>query len=527
MWLLQSRDRDVTTRHRALGAAIEWSYDLLDPAERAMFERLSVFAGTWDIDDVAGVCALSADDALLGVESLLDKSLIERVGAEEPARFRMLEILREYATERLADSGVAPAALAAHANYYAALAARFEAAIGLPTEPGSVVAIGHHEANLRTALHRSVAEGAVAVALQLSATLGWYCYTRGAFAVGRQLLDPVLAMPDADRTGDAYTAAVLVSGVLAWVGDELDRAESQLNEALQRCAFADDLRRDAVASAFLGHVARAAGRYGEAARWHQRAELGHRRLRNPQGSAWVRYDLGLLARDRGDLGVAEQLLRESLREFRDLDYAWAVSSVAWALAVVLCTRGDIDEAAGLLGEALTRYRDLHDERGVAQCLEALAFVACERAGHPAAARMLGYASAQRRRLAAPRSEADRSRTAAVEAALIRALGAAAAERLRQDGRLMGAENAYALGQAVAAGQILAEPGVASAVLTRREAQVAVLVASGRTNRQIGTTLGIAEKTAEVHVQHVMAKVGAHNRAEVAAWAVRQGLRDRG
>jgi non-specific serine/threonine protein kinase len=196
------------------------------------------------------------------------------------------------------------------------------------------------------------------------------------------------------------------------------------------------------------------------------------------------------------------------------------------LAVVLCARGEVNEAAGLLGDALTCYRDLYDQRGVAQCLEALAFVACERAGYVAAARLLGYASAQRRRLAAPLSEADRSRTAAMEAALIRALGAGAAERARQDGRLMGAETAYALGKSAADGQMLVEPAEAAEVLTRREAQVAVLVASGRTNRQIGTALGIAEKTAEVHVQHVMAKVGAHNRAEVAAWAVRQGLRDR-
>jgi non-specific serine/threonine protein kinase len=323
MWLLQSRDRDVVSRHRALGAAIEWSYDLLDPAERAMFERLAVFAGTWGIDDVAGVCALSAEEALLGVESLLDKSLIDRVGPEEPARFRMLEILREYAAERLADSGAAPAATAGHTNYYAALAARFESAIGLATERESVAALGHDEANLRVALHRSVADGAVAVALRLGAALGWYCYTRGAFAQGRQMLEKVLAMPNPDRAGDAYIAAVLVAGILAWGGDELELAESHLSVALRGCTLADDVRREAVASAFLGHVARAGGRYGEAARWHQRAELGYRRLRNPQGSAWVRYDLGLLARDRGDLRVAEALLRDSLREFRDLDYPWA------------------------------------------------------------------------------------------------------------------------------------------------------------------------------------------------------------
>jgi DNA-binding CsgD family transcriptional regulator/tetratricopeptide (TPR) repeat protein len=527
MWLLQSRDRNVATRHRALGAAIAWSYDLLDPAERALFERLSVFAGSWTIDDVAGACDLTTDAALVLVESLLDKSLIDRVGTKDPARFRMLESLREYAGERLADRGATAAAVVGHITHYSSLAERFEATIGLSAERNSWAALGDHQANLRAALERSLAEGSVNAALPLAAALGWYCYTRGAFAVGRQLLDRALAGPDLDRAGDAYRAALLVAGILAWGGDELDRASSQLEEVLERSIRADDVRRDTIASAFLGHVARASGQYGEAARWHQRAELGYRRLHNPQGSAWVRYDLGLLARDRGDLGVAEQLLRRSLREFRDLDYPWAVSSAAWGLAVVLCASGEVDEAAGLLGEALTSYRDLLDQHGVAQCLEALAFVACHRAGHVAAARLLGYASAQRRHLVAPLSEADQSRTTAVEATLIRVLGPAAAERARQDGRLLDARNAYELGQSVANGQVPAGPVVPATVLTRREAQVVMLVASGRTNRQIGTELGIAEKTAEVHIQHVMAKVGAHNRAGVAAWAVRQGLGDRG
>jgi non-specific serine/threonine protein kinase len=526
MWLLQSPDRNVVTRHRALSAAIGWSYDLLEPAERELFERLSVFAGTWTIDDVAAACDLTTDEALVLVESLLDKSLIDRVGALDAARFRMLETLREYSAERLADRDATAAAMAGHTAYFASLAEGFEAAIGVSTERDLWGPVADHQPNLRAALERSLSAGPLDAVLPLAAAIGWYCYTRGAFAVGRQLLDRALATPVPDQAGDAYTGARLIAGILAWGGNELDRAAAQLEEALERSTVAGDIRRDAIASAFLGHVARAKGRYGEAARWHQRAELGYRRLDNPQGTAWVQYDLGLLARDRGDLGVAEQLLRKSLREFRDLDYPWAVSSVAWGLSVVLCDGGEVDEAAGLLGEALTSFRDLLDQRGVTQCLEALAFVACQRAGYVAAARLLGYASAQRRHLAAPLSEADQARTTAVEATLVQVLGPAAAERARQDGRRLDGGNAYQLGQSIANGQVPADSTVPANVLTRREAQVVLLVASGRTNRQIGTALGIAEKTAEVHVQHVMAKVGAHNRAEVAAWAVRQGLGDR-
>jgi non-specific serine/threonine protein kinase len=525
MWLLQSRDRDRPTRHRALSTAIAWSYDLLGPAERMLFERLSLFLGTWTIEDVAGVCRLTLEEALPLVESLLDKSLIDRIEAQDSARFRMLESLREYAAERLSDNGSA-AAVTGYVAYYADVAQRLEMTFGLPGERESWIGVGHHQANLRGALEHALAEGPDGAALWLAAALGWYCYTRGAFADGRQLLERAISASNVDLEREEHTAALLISGVVAWGGDELDRAGPLLTKAVERCTHNKDVRRGTIGSAFLGHVARAAGRYAEAARWHQRAELGFRELNNPQGSAWVRYDIGLLARDRGDLGLAERWLRESLREFRDLDYPWAVASAGWGLGVVLCARGEVDEAAGQLGEALTLYHDLTDPRGVAQCLEALSLVACKRAAYTVAAQLLGYAAAQRRRLAAPLAEADRLRTTTVEQTLISNLGPAGAERARQEGRLMPAAHAYELGLSVVKRPVLAEPAQPpSTVLTRRETQVAVLVAAGRTNRQIGTALGIAEKTAEVHVQHVMAKVDARNRAEVAAWVVRQGVRD--
>jgi len=112
----------------------------------------------------------------------------------------------------------------------------------------------------------------------------------------------------------------------------------------------------------------------------------------------------------------------------------------------------------------------------------------------------------------------------VERALARALGPEAADRLVQAGRSMPAQQAAELAMAVAVGSAPADPDRSRAVpLTRRERQVAALVASGRTNRQIGRALGISEKTAEVHLHHVMAKLEARSRAEVAAWAATHHL----
>jgi DNA-binding CsgD family transcriptional regulator len=177
-----------------------------------------------------------------------------------------------------------------------------------------------------------------------------------------------------------------------------------------------------------------------------------------------------------------------------------------------------------LAEALRIYRSVSDPRGVAQCLEGLAQMASDQAHYETAARLIGSAGALRTRVAAPPPAAEQARTAAVEETLARSLGPEAAARLVQAGRAMPAQQATELALTVATGTAPADADRSGPVpLTRRERQVAALVASGRTNRQIGRVLGISEKTAEVHLHDVMAKLGARSRAEVAAWAVTHHL----
>src|SRR5215469_1915971 len=156
--VLAGSTRDVPARQRALRSAIAWSYDLLDPGERALFRQLSVFAGRWTLADAASVCSLPAGEVLVTVESLLEKSLIRRLpGDAETAEFSMLEILREFAAEQLASHAEAEEARARHARHYTALAAQFEAAIGLPEERAAVLRAGRHHADLRAALDHCLA----------------------------------------------------------------------------------------------------------------------------------------------------------------------------------------------------------------------------------------------------------------------------------------------------------------------------------------------------------------------------------
>jgi len=535
MEVLAGSTRDVPARQRALRSAIAWSYDLLDSGERALFRRLSVFAGSWTLADASSVCVPNEDDALTMVESLLDKSLIRRLpDDQETAEFSMLESLREFAAEQLASHAEAEETRARHARHYAGLGAQFEVSIGLPEEQASLLRIARHHADLRAALDYCLeGTGREAWALWLAAALGWYHYIHGDLDHGQALVDAVLpstadgddplAMSDDPMTGGEI-AVLVVAGVLAWSRGEMGRAQGLLRGALERSEKRGDARHAAMACAFLGHVARAGGDWDASADWHRRAEAAFREGGSVHGMAWARHDLGLLARDQGDLRKAAELLRASLRVFRELDHPWAVASSAWGLGTTLSAQGRLEEAGSLLAEALRIYTEINDPRGVAQCLEALAHVASERAQYESAARLIGAAAALRERVAARQPDSERARTSSVERVVARALGPEDAATLIHAGRTMPAQQATDLAMALASGAAPRDQDRSPQVpLTPRERQVAALVASGRTNRQIGRVLGISEKTAEVHLHHVMSKLDARSRAEVAAWAVTHHL----
>jgi non-specific serine/threonine protein kinase len=529
MRLLTGGARDVPSRHRTLRAAIGWSHDLLQPQERLLFRRLSVFAQGWTLDAAEDVCGQPGLDVLAATASLVDKSLLRRTThPDQTAQFSMLESLREYAAEQLAAGGEQASTRSRHAVYFAGLATGAETGIGTADETFWWDWIGRERGNLRAALDHSLAVGDIAAAQRVGTALGWYSYTRGYFGEGQVALDRVLQAAE-QATGpvpdDIVSGTFLVGGVLAWGRGDLDRAEELLRRSLATSEAAPDARLTAIASAFLGHVARGRGDHDEALACYRRAGGLFVNLNNPRGIAWSRHDLGLLARERGDLAEAEPLLRDSLGLFRELGYRWAIASASWALGTVLQRAGRPDEAAPLLVDALDGYESVDDRRGIAQCFEALAGLTAGRGSYEAAARLLAAAASLRLALAAPLLPAEQQARDLVEVTVRNGLRPDVYDHARHAGRTMSLAAAIRLAKGIGATGGDVAPTGADVPLTRREREVAALVATGRTNRQIGRTLGIAEKTAEVHVHNIMGKLGARSRAEVAAWVVAQGLHD--
>jgi len=523
--LLRGGPRDAPERHQSLQAAISWSYALLAPEEQRLFRRLAVFRGGFALESAEAIGDDDQTDVLDVLSSLVDKSLLRRIGAPGGAtRFLVLETIREYGVERLAAEDELGQIKTAHARHFADLADHAEEHLNDPEEEAWMQRMGRDLENLRAAVDWSLQSEDRSAAARLGIGFGWLMYLRGYLTEGRarvsQILDKVSDEPPL-RARLMFTA-----GVLAWSLGDFDTAQGWLEGALRLFRKHGDAKRQAGASAFLGHVARSRGRLDEANQLHHTALETYRSIGNEKGVAWALYDLGLAARDRGQGDDARALHDQSLALFRKLGYRWGMAWALWNLGVLAHRRGTDAEARDHFRESLELYRALEDRRGIAQCLEGLATVIFV-AGRPAdAGRLLAAADALRAGLGAPLAQSDRREYDRTLEGLKAALPPAEFEEVWRIGRTLDLDAAIqlTLDAPGSPGPVMPRQAVKGRdTLTPREREVAVLIARGLSNREIAAKLRVAERTAISHVEHIMNKLGIHSRAQIAAWAVRQGF----
>ncbi len=545
--ILRATSRDVPERHRSLRAAISWSEAVLGADERRLFRRLSVFEGAWTLRAAEGVTAEPGQDVARTLESLVDKSLVQRVAAPgAEATFALLASLREYAAEQLEACDEAALLAERHAAYCIDVARRVETSIGTAREGVYWSWTTRHEGDLTRSLSRCLATGRHEGALVLATALGWTWYTRGHLGEADKVLDRVLTAADGAEVADdndvpdvpddsdvpdgvgrlhpeVLAAARIIAGVIAWGRDDLERADALLEPARADCARRDDARRLAMACAFLGHVARDSGRLDDARSRHEEAAHLFDGVGSARGAAWARFDLGRVAWRRGDLDAAGELFRVALRGFRDDGYRWAVAWCAWALGNVDVEVGHPDDGAGLLLLALTEFDATSDLRGVASACEALAVVATARDRHADAMQLVGVATGLRLRIDVPLTADDAARVDRVDGAARRSLGDYVADRERESGRRLSVAAAIHVAQRLITPAAGPSAGPDITQLTPREREVVRLVAQGCTNQQIGRRLDITPRTAETHLHHIMGKLDVRSRSEVAVWATRHSL----
>jgi predicted ATPase/DNA-binding NarL/FixJ family response regulator len=507
--------------HRTLQAALEWSYELLTDVEQAMWRRVSVFAGSFDLDAAEAVCAgsrIAAGQTADLVDALVAKSILFREG-QDTVRYRLLDTIGEFGLGKVRGRGHERRLRRRHRAWYAALAARQEA-FG-PGRARWIAALDADHENLRAALEFCLSErGEAAAGAELACDLWRYWETHGHLTEGRRILAALLEQ--LDQTAPVRPRALWVAGFLALVQADLPVARTLLEAGVSAAEDAGDARSVAYASSQLGYV-----RYylGEV---DQGYELAGKSLTLAQQSAdqigvvMALTQIGFIDLCSGKSRAAADRFSECTRLASSSGNVWYQGYAQWGLSVATWLLGDPDGAVELLRDSLRSMRVIDDPIGVAGCLDALAWIAAAQKKAAQAAILFGAAEAAWAAISAVlqpglRAHHDTALDVAQAGLPGREYRAAFAK-----GSAMGQAEAiaFALGEsprpAPRSDDSLADasPGP----LTRREHDVAALVARGLSNSQIAGALVISVRTVETHVQHIMDKLDCRTRAQIAAWS---------
>ncbi|HEX8001727.1 MAG TPA: DUF4062 domain-containing protein [Mycobacteriales bacterium] len=421
--LLTGGARDLPERQQTLRAALDWDYDLLDGEERALFRRLAVcdggcgFEAAEAIANAAGGLAIDVAD---GVESLVAKSLLHRdTGTAEP-RFAMLQTVREYALERLAESGERAEAERAHAEHFAGLVRDVAEALIGPESRRAFLRVDADRANVRAALAYAAATGDADLEVSLCAWLTPYWLARAAFAEATQAVESAVAHSDGRRVSER-TRVLVASAMLARTRGDVETAYARLDEAEREAAESGDTAGLARAYRERGAVAYDRGDVPGAEAATQRAYEAALETGDDDLVARSLNNLAVFAYVQDHLDRAAELYAASLRPFARTGDRIGIARALMNLGRLHLATGDLPRAKSLAERALAMWWALGDEWDATDSLDDLAMVALGEGEPERAAELYAAAAALRDRLGArlPLSEmAEYERRAAAIAAAL-------------------------------------------------------------------------------------------------------------
>lgn len=397
--LLTRGAQDLPERQRTMSDAIAWSYHLLDPAERQLFRQVSVFSGGWDLAAAGAVCGTDGDgDALFGLESLVDKSLLLVEDAEEP-RFGMLETVREYAQECLEEQGETETTRRVHVAHFLKLAELAEPELTGPDQATWLGRLLQESDNLRAALGWTRDNGQVETGLRIAGALWRFWLTDSFHDEGRGWLEDLLVAAENAITSDATLAKALCgAGNLAWVQADLAAATHRHMEGLVVYRRLGDIAGIATSLNGLAAVATDAGEHSRARKYLEECVLLRRQLDDPHGLGAALNNLGNLTRYSGDLADAMALFEESLVCYRAIGGQGALANTLCNMAQVAQEQCSLDRAIELAEESL-ELGLLHDQAWLqTQALSTLGSIALDRGQYLNAQRLLQQALDQQRPL---------------------------------------------------------------------------------------------------------------------------------
>lgn len=517
--LLVGGSHDLPDRQQTLRSTIVWSYDLLGGAARRLLAILAVFRGGADLADVESVCAASVElgaPVLDVVQELLDQSLLRLAPDAGVARYTMLETVREFAAERLAELPEAERVHAAHATVFVALADPLERPPIWP-ENDFLARLDLDHDNLRAALDWLQANDP-RTALRMAAKLTAFWSIRGHFTEGRRRLHELLELvpaPTRDRV-----AALTGAGWLALDQGELGVSADLLNESLELARAIGDRIGEGTTLWTRGRTSLGGRSIAEGHRDMEAAMSILEDAGDAKGVAATSLFIGLAPQFSGQLDVAIGHMARCVARCEELGLTTLRARAMQLLGLARLQAGDVPGGRAALAEGVPVVLESGDRFGITVGLGGLIALAATTGRPRLALRLVGVLEefAQVNQVVPPQPLRELSERFL---APIRAKAGATAETLVAEGRRMPLADAVA----EALSDVPEQPWRTGAGpgLTRRETEVAALVATGLTNRAIAARLYLSVRTIDVHVDRILTKLGFHTRSQLTAWAHEQGL----
>jgi predicted ATPase/DNA-binding CsgD family transcriptional regulator len=521
--LLTGGNRDLPDRQQTLRGTIAWSYDLLTEGAKRLLAACSVFAGGATLEVIESVCAAAVDiglPVLDGLQELADHSLLRQVRGPGPslARYAMLETIREYAAERLE---AMPEADRIHGAHAAAFLAIVETAgrphAGLAKKEWLERVDAEHN-NIRAGIGWYRRHDPPA-ALRLAASMAAFWSLRGHHTEGRQRLGELLGLvpePSVDRVSALNGEAWLAIDQ----GDYAD-ATGLLEDSIALSRTLGDAVGEGIATVYLGRCTMSSGRISEGAPHVERAVALLNESRDRPAIAFATFYSALVALLTGRLEAACELFARVGTVAAELGLTPLGARARLLLGYPLLDLGELSAARTALAEGFQMSTDVGDRWFVQLGLGGFAGLAVKTGRPRLALRLAGaagaYGDANQFSMPGPMEEM-------IDRWLLptRARAGAAATRWVAEGQRLSPEQAVAL--VLGNEPDDASPPGPGPTLTRRETEVAALVARGLTNRDIAAQLFLSVRTVEVHVDHILTKLGFRTRTQLAAWAYEAGLR---
>jgi predicted ATPase/DNA-binding CsgD family transcriptional regulator len=557
-------------RHHTLKAAIDWSYALLSAEEKALLRRLAVFATGCSFDTAEAVC--SGEEILPArmldlLSSLVDKSLIiaETTG-RAPARYRLLETIREYAFEKLHEAGEAPRLRDRHLDFFLA---RAEGAMPKQFEAYQRLWLSWLESehdNLRAALSWALESKRIEAGLRLASALTYFWEIHSYVQEGLGWMERLLAAVEERVPLEVHVNALVFATFQYMLLGNALAATTCARQAVELAEATGDASNPTLSFAMdgLASAAKTAGDYQTAFKITEKNILFYRESGPSfylgmsllsQGETAIQLGYYEIARERlneslalarqdgdkfriahslntlGDLARLEQNYTEAASAYEsgvalmsELGAQRDLASLLSNLGYVCLHQGDVERAHSLFSESLTIHQTQQSKPGMIECLIGYAATAVKDGQYAAGVRLLAAAAAISGQPSASKWKATKMEFERYLGLAREKLAEASFQEEQVAGRSLSLEQAVEYARQL---RVLSEdmPWAKEKFggLTEREREVAALIARGKTNREIAQELVLSKRTVEKHAANILTKLGLTSRSQIVRWAIEKGL----